>query len=428
MSKRTQKDLEKLIEKGQPVAGVSFGEGLTFTSSAAQIVRGAGTWVFRYRHVGRQREMTLGNYPDMPLERSKKQPDIKSAREAARAARVMVDLGKDVAGDKRRVKAEAAAARSFREVAEEHFENKVKVSRAPRTVSEWRRYLDKDILPRIGGIAMRDVMADDVISTIEIVSRRSKTVARRAFDMISLIFSYALAKRAAPQNACIGLEASAIIGEHQKRARLKLERDELVKLLKSAPTLGRANELMVRILLATCVRKGELVRAKKTDLDLDAGLWTVPDENSKMKKGYIVPLATVVVDWFRELISYSGHSQWVLPARQGTSRHLERDKHMDLRTINKALKGLENFGIRAFTPHDLRSTARSYLTAKAPRGLGIDIIVAERCLNHTLGGLVAIYDQHDYLDERRAALEAWANFLENLEEKPDKVVALRAAA
>ena len=80
-----------------------------------------------------------------------------------------------------------------------------------------------NILPRIGGITMRDVIADDVISTIETVSRRSKTVARRAFDMISLIFSYALAKRAAPQNPCIGLEASAIIGEHQKRARLKLE-------------------------------------------------------------------------------------------------------------------------------------------------------------------------------------------------------------
>jgi integrase len=244
--------------------------------------------------------------------------------------------------------------------------------------------------------------------------------------MISLIFSHASAKRAALQNPCIGLGASAIIGEHQKRARLKLDRDELALLLTSAPQLGRSNELTIKILLATCVRKGELVRAKKDDVDLDQGLWNVPDENSKMGKGYAVPLAPVVVEWFRELISHSGDSQWVMPARQGPGRRL--NKHANLRTINKALERVEGFGIRAFTPHDLRSTARSYLTAKPPKGLGVDVIVAERCLNHALGGLVAIYDQHDYLDERRAALEGWANYLSELEGKPDNVVPLRAAA
>jgi hypothetical protein len=63
MSKRTQKDLDQLLRAKQPIAGVSFGDGLTFTSSAAQIANGQGTWVIRYRHAGRQREMTLGNYP-----------------------------------------------------------------------------------------------------------------------------------------------------------------------------------------------------------------------------------------------------------------------------------------------------------------------------------------------------------------------------
>ena len=62
--------------------------------------------------------------------------------------------------------------------------------------------------------------------------------------------------------------------------------------------------------------------------------------------------------------------------------------------------------VRRFTPHDLRSTARSHLAA-----LGVSVIVAERCLNHSLGGLMSIYDQHDYFDERRAALERWTAFL-----------------
>jgi hypothetical protein len=41
----------------------------------------------------------------------------------------------------------------------------------------------------------------------------------------------------------------------------------------------------------------------------------------------------------------------------------------------------------------------------------VNVIVAERCLNHSLGGLIAVYDQHDYLDERRAALEKWTAFI-----------------
>ena len=64
--------------------------------------------------------------------------------------------------------------------------------------------------------------------------------------------------------------------------------------------------------------------------------------------------------------------------------------------------------MRRFTPHDLRSTARSWLTSET---IGANVIVAERCLNHTLGGLLAIYDQHDYLTERRAALERWTAFI-----------------
>ncbi len=55
--------------------------------------------------------------------------------------------------------------------------------------------------------------------------------------------------------------------------------------------------------------------------------------------------------------------------------------------------------VRRFTPLDLRSTARSYLPS-----FGVSIFVAERCLNHSLGGLTGIYDQHDYMDERRTLL------------------------
>lgn len=79
---------------------------------------------------------------------------------------------------------------------------------------------------------------------------------------------------------------------------------------------------------------------------------------------------------------------------------------MEATSLNAAFNRLhEKLGdrCRRFTPHDLRSTARSHLGA-----LGVEVLIAERCLNHSLGGLVAVYDKHDYLPERRNALELWS--------------------
>jgi integrase len=96
---------------------------------------------------------------------------------------------------------------------------------------------------------------------------------------------------------------------------------------------------------------------------------------------------------------------------------------MSRTTLNVAL-GRLNAELPRLSPHDIRSTARSHLSR-----LGVNIIVAERCLNHTLSGLVAVYDRHDYMEERRRALELWANALAEAEAgRSSNVTALRAAA
>lgn len=59
-----------------------------------------------------------------------------------------------------------------------------------------------------------------------------------------------------------------------------------------------------------------------------------------------------------------------------------------------------------FTVHDLRRTCRSLLAAE-----GVAPHVAERCLNHKLKGIEAVYNQHDYLEERREALNLIAKLI-----------------
>jgi len=313
-----------------------------------------------------------------------------------------------VAADKRRTKIAAASAQTFKEMAEDYMV-RVAPKLAATTNKETRRFLTKDILPRIGHLRVKEITPADIVYLIEQITKRSPSVARRAFEILSVIFAHGIAKHLATQNPCASLKPSAIIGVHRKRReRINLSTEELRALLAGLPQIGQENTLAVKILLATCVRKGELIRARWDQVDLERGLWTVPDEHSKSGKGFIVPLAPTVARWFSALREIAGDNEHVLPSRTG--RYGAHKQTINRGTLNAALSRLE-VDVRQFSPHDLRSTARSHLAA-----LGVDIIVAERCLNHSLGGLVAVYDQHDYLEERKQALEQWAAFIERLEQ------------
>jgi integrase len=398
-----EKDFVKRAERAE----IAFIKSLPPALRTPAVVRaGAAAWTFRYRYAGRQRETTLGNYPDMSLA---------DARVAARKARVEVDRGVDVAAEKRRVILEAMHAGTFRELSADYMQ-KGGALLAPSSRKECQRYLDKDILPRIGALPAADVTGREIVTMIERIAARSDSVARHAFEILAVIFAHAVARHYVPTNPCAGLKLTAILGPRPaRRLRIKLTEKELRSLMTELPKLGYVNALAVKILLATCVRKSELLLAKRAHVDLAVATWTVPAENSKSGTAFVVPLAPTVAEWFRELMTLKSRDDWLVPGLKG---------HLSRTALNVALGRLE--GIRRFSPHDLRSTARSYLTSQH---VGVSITVAERCLNHSLGGLVAVYDQHDYLPERRHALEVWAKFIEGADEElPSNVTALRAAA
>lgn len=414
MAKLTDAQLREWVRAGKSIAGKSDGDGLTFTLSA----NGAASWTLRYRLGGRLRELTLGRYPDISL---------KEARRRAAEQRAKIAAGIDVAAEKRRARIALAAVSTVKELAEDYMV-RVAPGLSDATQRETRRYLDKDILPRIGHLKLTEATPTEVVYVIEQIAKRSATVARRAFEILSVIFAHGVAKHVAPQNPCASLKPAAIIGvTRPRRARIMLKPDELRATLAALPRLGVENTLAVKILLATCVRKGELIRARWPHLDLERGLWTIPEEHIKSRtsrsqkrdeaaRNFVIPLPPTVVGWFQALRAMAGESAYVLPAR--VHRHGREDRPINSYTLNAALDRL-NIDVRRFTPHDLRSTARSYLTS---RDVGVDVIVAERCLNHSLGGLVAVYDQHDYMEERREALERWATFIENCERPCDAKV------
>lgn len=411
--------LRHWVKARQPVAK-SDGDGLTFTMSA----KGTATWVLRYRIGGRQRELTIGRYPDFTLT---------MAREHATAFRAKVQQGADVAREKQQARIERAAAQSLRQLATDYMA-KAFPKLAANTIKQRRHHIEGVILPKLGGLAARDVTTADVVKLIEGVAQRSQNVAELVFTALSEVFKHGVARHVVKANPCAGISVSAIAGKPEpKRLRLNLTSEELRAVLPALPTIGKENALAAKILLVTCTRIGELARAQWAHVNLDRAEWFVPDENSKTGRGFTVPLPPVTVEWFRELQPFACGSSFVLPARQLRRRdNHDGDVFFEQRALNAMLHKLcDRLGdkVRRFTPHDLRSTARSHLSE-----LGVSVVVAERCLNHSLGGLLAIYDKHDYLTERRAALEVWADFVLACEAgrewapKNKNVIALRAAA
>lgn len=396
MGKLTDVQIRNWIKAGSPIARAD-GDGLTFTLSA----KGTAAWVLRYRFGGKARELTIGRYPDISLAK---------ARELAAEERVSIQRGQDVASEKQKAKSASAAAWSFRELAQDYMT--IRFPRlAANTVKQRRHHINNLILPKLGSRAAREIEGADATALVRKIGERSKSVAELVLTAISEIFKHGLAIDAVKANPCAGISAAAICGEAKPtRQRLMLTEEELRTILPALPGIGAENALAVKVQLATCVRLGELTKAEWEHVDFDRAEWFIPDQNSKTGRGFTIPLPPPVVGWFRELETFACGSRYVLPARQARrSKNFGGEVHFEQRALNAMLVklcGKLDGKVRRFTPHDLRSTARSHLAA-----LGVNLIVAERCLNHSLGGLVAIYDRHDYLDERRAALTRWTEFL-----------------
>lgn len=409
MAKLTDMQIRAWIKSGERFEGRSDGNGLYLRYR--QVDR-SPVWRFRYKFAGKARAMVIGSYAELSLAK---------ARETAKELSARVALGYDVAGEKQARKADALEkieqeknALRVSELATEYFQRQI----LPR----WkhpdilRRRIDKDINPNIGHLKVEDVKPrhiDDMLK--KIVDRGAPTIATDVLRWTRRIFDYGIKRHTLEINPCSAFEVSDAGGKEISRDRW-LTRDELILLflaMRTAKGFSRQNEVTFKLLLVLCVRKMELCAARWEEFDLDGAIWHLPEERSKNGDAIDIPLPPPAVEWLRELYTSSCNSAWVLPARKMQNRMIP---HIQESTLPVALAKVrvEIPEVPNFTIHDFRRTARTHLAA-----LGVDPVVAERCLNHRIKGVEGIYNRHQYFNERKAALTQWANLLVTLERGED---------
>jgi integrase len=409
-AKLTALAVERAHRGGEPVL-LSDGDGLYLRKQT----RDGASWTLRYHFAGKEHWITLGNYPDMSLS---------LARIEARQARVLLDKQQNSLTVRRAALAEERQKGSFKALCEDWYCADVQ-ARGLKHPAVPRRYLDKYLLPKLGRLPASDVTPSDVARLLDDVKVRAPTAANDLLRFIRRIFAFGVRRRFVPSNPAADFSPRLDAGGTERPRRRALSSDELVQLfekIRATPNFGDNNLLAIKLLLALCVRKGELLGARWSEFDLDGGthagaIWHLPGSRTKTGESLDIPLAPVVVEWLIALRTLAAGSDYIFPKRRRDPR--ERVPHVGIDTLNVALQRVKH-GLAHFTLHDLRRTARTHLAA-----LGVRREVAERCLGHKLRGVEGTYDRHDYFKERRVALAQWSTLIRQAESGEHKVVHLR---
>lgn len=364
-------------------------------------------WRFRYRIAGKQRVMNIGNY---------RQLSLSDARKKAKELKAKVSLGYDVSSEKQERKIQAVAkiealktAYTVEQLADVFIEKMV-IGRW-KNASVIKSKIDKDIKGLLGQLAIEEVKPAHIDLMLQaIMKREAPTVANDMLRWCKRIFDYAIKRDVIQHNPAAAYTVSDAGGNETARVRV-LSHNELILLFESMRNTNgftQENFLMVKLLLLLAVRKSELIEAKQAEFDLDKAQWTLPAERTKTNTSIIIPLSPQAVQALQNLFRLAQGNEYLLPARK-VQTHKKPFIHEN--TLNVALAKVKIImDIPNFCIHDFRRTARSHLAA-----LGIVPHIAERCLNHKIKGIEGVYNHHDYLEERRNALELWANLLTTCE-------------
>ncbi len=170
-------------------------------------------------------------------------------------------------------------------------------------------------------------------------------------------------------------------------------------------------------------RPGELRGMAWTELDLEVGLWTIPAERMKRKiEGkkngipHVVPLPAQAVAILKALQPVTGGSALVFPGERSHERPISDN------TLRAALLTL-GYGPTVQTVHGFRATARTILA----EGLELDPLVIEAQLAHAVKDANGTsYNRTQYLKQRTAMMQQWADYLDKLAKGAD-VIQLRTA-
>ncbi len=268
-----------------PAKGQAFVWDSVLPGFAVRVTASGGkAWVVQTKvRGGKERRITVGSCAKVPLDK---------ARAEASKLIAHADLGRDVAQERqeaRQVKPEANP--TLGDFADRWLEEVVARRNRPGTVKIRRLLVKNHIKPHIGTLRLAEIGRKDIEDLHHAVSAKYPVAANRAVSTLSAILSTALRWGLLERNPAQGVHRNAEEGRERY-----LTPDEIKALsaaLDESPAQDSAD--VVRLLLLTGARVGEVLSMRWEQLDLDTGIWTKPAAATKQNKTHRVPLSPPAV-------------------------------------------------------------------------------------------------------------------------------------
>ncbi len=346
---------------------------------------GAKCWVQVVQVRGRRHTVGLGGYPLTSLQEARE-----AAFENRKAARRGIPPAKR--GGRR------PGAPTFEEAAAEVLATQAKTWKADgKSEAQWKSSLAAYAHPVIGRLRVGDVTSADVVAVLEPIWTTKRETARRVKHRIGKVMDWAVVHGHRADNPCRAVEAALPRGGARPRHHRALPYAEVAAAVAAvrASAAWRGTRLAFEFLVLTAARSGEARLATWDEVDMEAGVWTVPGERMKMGREHRVPLSDAALDVLAAARE-SGADGLVFPGPKG--------KVLSDATIGKLLR---QRGVQA-VPHGFRSSFRDWGAERTdfPRE------VLEAALAHGVGSKVeAAYARTDHFERRRALMDAWAAYL-----------------
>lgn len=357
---------------------------------------GARRWVLRVVVGKKRRDVGLGGFPAVPLA---------DARERARRARDTIREGRDPVEERkaaRQALIDAQSVLTFDEAARRFLSNKAHEFRSDKHTAQWRATVKTYASPIIGALPVNQVELRHIEAILSPIWIAKTETAKRLRGRIEAVLDWATVSghRSGDNPARWKGNLQAIFASPNKVAKKQHFAAMpyadvpafLVDLRQREGIAARALEFTI----LTAARSGETRGATWREVDLDAGIWTIPCERMKANKEHRVPLTDAALSILRALprMEPDNPDSSVFFAPRGGS--------LSDMTLTAVLRRME-VGV---TVHGFRSAFRDWAADQTsfPRE------VAEQALAHTLQGVEAAYRRSDLFEKRRNLMDAWASY------------------
>jgi integrase len=286
---------------------------------------GGRYWRMNYRHLGKQKTLSFGVWPDTGLAEARAEQD---------AARKVLARGDDPAERLKldRIAATGAASNSFKAVADEWLLKLEKEGRSPVTMKKLR-WLLGFINAGIGKRPIASVSVHELLVMLRKMESKGRyETAKRLRSTCSQIFRYAIATARAERDIAADLRGALIVPKPVHRAAITTPK-EAGALLRAIDSFeGYSNtRAALRLLPHVFVRPGELRFAEWADFDFDRAIWTIPPHKTEMRRPHAIPLTRQALDIIASIEHDADDSSFLFTSLRSA------DRPMSENTINAAL-------------------------------------------------------------------------------------------